>query len=74
MTKIEMLDLDGRVTETCEACEVTEVPGAVCEDGEGLQEHARCAGEVWRWTTADGMTFEACTAHIEADDFSRFAA
>lgn len=73
-----MLDLDGNVTEVCEATDEElaiedDDPGAFCEDGESYQERAKCSGRVWRWTMKDGMTFQACTHHIEVDDFSRFA-
>jgi hypothetical protein len=78
MARIEMLDEYGNVTEICDA---TESPlakedddeGAFCEDGENLQARLQCAGPVYRWTTADDMTFQACRYHIEHDDFSRFA-
>ena len=77
MRKIEMLDDRGNVTGVFEA---TEAPlarnddddGAFCEDGEGLQERLFCVGPVYRWTTNDGMTFQACRYHIDHDDFSRF--
>lgn len=68
MARIEMLDEFGKVTGTYEATADSE---AVCEDGENLQERSRCGGPVYRWTTADGMTFEACRAHIKRDQFSR---
>lgn len=77
MLMIEMLDDHGKVTEVCEA---TESPlaredgdeGAFCEDGEGLQERMFCVGPVYRWTTSDGLTFQACRYHIDHDDYSRF--
>lgn len=77
MRKIEMLDDFGKVTEVCEA---TMSPlavgpddvGAYCEDGNNPKARENCAGPVYSWTAKDGMTFQACRAHIERDDFSRF--
>lgn len=71
--KIEMLDLDGKVTEVCEATEEVlatedDDEGAFCDD-----DTPSCSGHLYRWTMADGMTFQACTFHINHDDFSRFA-
>lgn len=68
MTKIEMLDLDGNVTEVCDA---TAEADAVCEDGE--IDPKRCHGDVYCWVAADGMVFEACKGHIELDSDCRFA-
>lgn len=78
MTKIEMLDLDGNVTEVCEATSEERAandddPGAFCEDGEESEARRLCSGDVYRWATKDGMTFQACAGHIELDDFCRFA-
>ena len=76
--RIEMLDDLGNVTEVCDAiaserADETLDSGAFCEDGESPTARQNCGGPVYRWTTKDGMTFQACRNHIERDDFSRFA-
>lgn len=76
MRKIEMPDLDGNVTEVCEATSEKRAiedddEGAFCEDGE--IDPGRCSGDVYRWVVADGMVFQACAGHIELDSDCRFA-
>jgi hypothetical protein len=76
MPKVEMLDLDGNVVEVCEATSEKlavefDDEGAFCEDGEFNP--GNCSGDVYRWTTKDRMTFQACAGHIALDDFARFA-
>jgi hypothetical protein len=69
--KIQMLDETGTVYETCEATATPEAEEAFCEDGESAMEASKCSGPVYRWTMADGMTFQACDYHLLVDEFAR---
>lgn len=72
MTKIEMLDDEGRVTETidvephrcgddCECVAVCETCGAKGD-----------AVSIFIWKTAAGMDYFSCGPCVEADDYCRF--
>lgn len=75
MAQVEMLDDEGQVTETCDA---TVNPGPKgCDDmadwdvsyhGPDRRPHA---GPVYRWTTADDMTYQICASCLDADEFAR---
>lgn len=78
--KIEMLDDDGVVIETCDAHVCTGDPNecetpAIC-DSEQCAEPEYVAGPdrpVYAWSTANGMDYFSCAPCLSADDYVRRA-
>lgn len=70
--RVEMLNDEGTVTETCEVHQCVGDPNC-CQYPAECEDHGEIASAdtpVYIWTTADGMTFAACADALASDDYA----